>query len=386
MRILFFSESFGRTPFIDRQVCQIAQRHEVRYLCVKKYAESDSFQVLNNKFSYWWPIRKLRDRLEMHQLLLSFWNPSFSKFIQSQIKNFRPEIIHLQFGYEALKFIDNASNTTIPIIIHFRGYDASKLLSNRSYVKRLRRILAEKRTFSVFVCNHLLNNLRKKRITFSNPPEIVYSNTDTDFYQRKKTLTFSNSFRLIQVSNFREKKGHLYTLKALKKYLDDKKESQSIKLIFVGDIANGQYEAIYEKVNELKLNNHVEFAGFQTQDEIRRLLESCHCALLHSITASDGDQEGIPNALMEAMSMELPVITTKHAGISELLEDKNGKPCFGIMVAEKDEIAMRNAISQVIETWRLAPENRERIVSFFSKEKFIENIDSLYLRIKSAYN
>lgn len=75
-------------------------------------------------------------------------------------------------------------------------------------------------------------------------------------------------------------------------------------------------------VEELELNDYVTLEGFQPQEKVKEILERSDVFLLPSVTAVNGDMEGIPVALMEAMSNGLPVVSTKHSGIPELIEDK----------------------------------------------------------------
>jgi colanic acid/amylovoran biosynthesis glycosyltransferase len=72
--------------------------------------------------------------------------------------------------------------------------------------------------------------------------------------------------------------------------------------------------------------------GAQKQHRVIEILESSHIFMLPSVTAANGDQEGLPVALMEAMAMGLPVLSTLHSGIPELVEDG----LSGLLVPEKD--------------------------------------------------
>jgi len=86
-------------------------------------------------------------------------------------------------------------------------------------------------------------------------------------------------------------------------------------------------------------------------------MDEAHAFLHHSVTAANGDTEGMPNAIMEAMAMELPVISTYHSGIPELVEDGVN----GYLVQEKDVEAYAYRLSAIM-TWPLQPANREKIM------------------------
>ncbi len=317
----------------------------------------------------------MRDRLEMHRIATCFYNPSFSKNLTKTVNDFNPDIVYLQFGYEALKFLDNVDFKS-SIIIHFRGYDASQMLHNGAYVRRLKKTLKHPKIYPVFVSGSLIQNLRNRGIVFTNEPKVIHSNTDLSFFKRRNYTSPISTFKLVQVSTFREKKGHEYTLEALKLFLKENRETD-IHLTFTGERQGTNYEKIKKKVIDDGLMEKVTFAGVLNPDQIRSLLESNHCAVLHSVTTEDGDQEGIPNALMEAMSMEMPVISTNHSGIPELLDQST----FSYIVEEKDTIFYAKCIENVIGNWRWAPENRERIKHEFSNQQFLENMNHLFSEI-----
>lgn len=378
MRVLFFSEGFGSASFITNQVNQISQSHRVLYICNHWHGSKDiPLEVKEIPFRYPTIIRKIRDRLEMHGIYLTFFNPLFLVKLKKEVQAFKPDIIHLQFGYEGLRFIDNYPNIQkTPIIVHFRGYDASQKLTNRAYVKRLKGLLNTGNIYSISVSESLVKNLKKSRIQFNNHPRILHSNTDLDYFKRSNYQIDNNVFRLIQVSSFREKKGHEITLNALRLYID-KTGDTSILLIFTGEKSGNQYLRIQKMVNDLKLESFVDFVGHVNRQQVKSLLEESHCAILHSITTSDGDQEGIPNALMEAMAMEMPVISTYHSGIPELVKENE---CT-ILVEERDIDSYVNAIIRIRNNWKWVPSNRLRIKNDFSSNNFSDELNKIYSQL-----
>jgi len=82
------------------------------------------------------------------------------------------------------------------------------------------------------------------------------------------------------------------------------------------------------------------------------LLEGAEIFILPSVTAGDGDMEGIPVSLMEAMARGMPVISTYHSGIPELVEDG----VSGFLVPERDVVALARAIQRTVENGSTWPE------------------------------
>ena len=93
------------------------------------------------------------------------------------------------------------------------------------------------------------------------------------------------------------------------------------------------------------MENHIHLAGPLPSAEIKELMNKAHIFLLASVTASDGDQEGIPVSLKEAMATGLPVISTRHSGIPELVQDG----ISGLLVPERDVDALAEKCEYLIQ-------------------------------------
>src|SRR5439155_17216983 len=96
---------------------------------------------------------------------------------------------------------------------------------------------------------------------------------------------------------------------------------------------------------ELGLAQRVTFSGSLPHCEVKRQLRSAHLFLLPSVTASDGDMEGIPVALMEAMAAGLIAVSTYHSGIPELIEDG----ATGFLAPERDTEALAAKLAWVFD-------------------------------------
>jgi len=92
------------------------------------------------------------------------------------------------------------------------------------------------------------------------------------------------------------------------------------------------------------MRKYIKIISWQTHEELIKILNNSHIFIAPSVTAENGDQEGIPNVLKEAMAMGLPVIGTRHAGITELIE--NGTS--GFLVNERDMVGLEKCIEYLI--------------------------------------
>jgi len=366
-----YANSFGvgTETFISQDVAHLSKKHDLLFICTKidhsSTLPSGNVKVLDFKR------HSLQKKLWRYDIHLSYRNNSFKNQLNKIIDAFNPDVIHCQFGIASLKLIDNIKNDTIPLVIQFRGYDASRLLNKKSYVKRLQKVLNKRNYYSIFVSKSLRENLKKYSINVKNSM-ILHSGIDINKFVREEG-TEHDDFTFLQVSSLNQKKGHEYTLKAFAKFISLQK-SKKFKLVLTGD-GERKTQLIY-LTQQLEIQDYVEFVGFVSPQEVKVLLQNADVFVHHSITPENGDEEGIPNALMEAMAMELPVLSTYHAGISELVSDGIN----GYLVKEKDVESYALCMADIV-SWEKLKLNREVIAEEFEIEKHIAKLEEFYLKM-----
>jgi colanic acid/amylovoran biosynthesis glycosyltransferase len=134
-------------------------------------------------------------------------------------------------------------------------------------------------------------------------------------------------FRLLTVGRLVEKKGIADGIRAVARLRD---RGHDVRYRIAGDGPLGP--RLRALVDELSLRDIVEFTGHVAHESIPAFLASAHALLVPSMRASDGDEEGTPTVIIEAMAAGLPVVATRHAGIPWLVEDG----VTGYLVAERD--------------------------------------------------
>jgi len=96
--------------------------------------------------------------------------------------------------------------------------------------------------------------------------------------------------------------------------------------------------------------------------------------VLPCVTAADGDRDGIPNVILEAMAMELPVVSTRHSGIPEAVWDGE----TGLLVPPRDAVALAAALADLMSDGdlrrRLGQEGRRRVVKVFDAEANVRQL------------
>jgi len=331
--------------FVYRQLCGVAdlfdpivlttkQDQEDRFPFTPIYVMSDDRKIENSRnFAsrvYRWTKKQITGNyatLSRSQILS--WTDVMRR------KNVK--LIHAHFGPDGLHMLPIAEELGIPLLVTFHGYDASSIIHNRVYLRHLRRLF----DYAHIICvsQHMANNLylygavpSKTDIHYIGAPveefDVVERESIKHKVEQQKTLTF------LQISNFVEKKGHEYTIQAFHRFLPSYPNSQ---LVFAGD---GPTRLQIEKLcNNLGLNDQVSFLGKVAKPKVIDLMRQADVFLHHSVTARNGDQEGIPTVLMEAMATGLPIISTYHSGIPELIE--NGVDGFLILERDVDEYTRR---------------------------------------------
>ncbi|EJL6856703.1 glycosyltransferase [Vibrio alginolyticus] len=161
-----------------------------------------------------------------------------------------------------------------------------------------------------------------------------------DFNFKPLPFVKGEALKLIQVGRLTEKKAILNTIKAVS--LVRHEIPVHLKIIGSGEL---EFEA-EELIRKLELSSCVTLLGQKSSDEVKKELRNSHVFLLPSVTAVDGDMEGIPVALMEAMARGLIVISTFHSGIPELIDDN----VTGFLVEEHDVKGLAEKIKEVYST------------------------------------
>jgi colanic acid/amylovoran biosynthesis glycosyltransferase len=130
---------------------------------------------------------------------------------------------------------------------------------------------------------------------------------------------------------------------------------------------------------ELHIADKVTFPGFVTQEKLRELFYASHIFLHPSQMGSDGNQEGVPNAMLEAMATGLPAFATRHGGIPEAIE--NGVD--GILVAERDHEALARELIQAAQQpdrlLGLGRAGSQSVAQKFDQRAQVQDLEQQYL-------
>jgi len=145
--------------------------------------------------------------------------------------------------------------------------------------------------------------------------------------------------KLITVGRLVEKKGIEYAIRAVAEILA---LYPHVRYTIIGDgPLKNKLESI---IRENGISEAVDLLGPKDQNDIRKYLSESDVFLAPSVTAEDGDTEGTPTVLMEAQALGLPVVSTIHSGIPEVVEDG----ITGYLAPERDVEALADRIEKLI--------------------------------------
>ncbi len=189
---------------------------------------------------------------------------------------------------------------------------------------------------------------------------------------RERGLSPDETVKFLTVGRLTEKKGQEYAIKALSK-IDENGTSFQYTIAGQGP----QQEHLKALVSHLGLQDKVNFTGAVSRDRAIELYAQSHIFILTSITAEDGDQEGIPVVLMEAQACGIPVISTFHTGIPELVKD--GKSGFLVPEKNVDQLAEKldSLISSASQWAELGSAGKDIVHKDFNNEKLSEKLVKL---------
>lgn len=367
------------SSFIYNDLIYLEKENEVKYLCtsIGEKSEFNKHNVELVQYRLNPIVKKIRWIMEKRGISLAFRLRNFSKDVNKIINEYNPAIIQCQFGYEALRLTDNliGKNRDIPMVINFLGYDASFHLKRLSYVNKLRNLAERKNIYATCNTVFLKNNLEKKKIHF-RVNEVFFTGIRHEFFKRDPNFfKDTRNYIFLQIAVFSPKKGQEITIKAFRKFLDTINNPEKYFLHLAGGSNDGYDNILKALVFQLNLSEKVKFLKWVSPDEAKKIMLNANCFVHHSRTI-DGQTEGIPTAITEAMAMELPVLSTYHAGISELVEDGIN----GFLVEENDIDAFAIRM-QDITKWELKPENREKVLKSFTIECRIKSFQTFYKQI-----
>lgn len=307
--------------------------------------------------------KKMSDKIDPVVLKYDLLSRVYYESFPSDLDKY--DIIICQYGDEGKRFVSvkRALNLKAKLVTCIRGGDITNVhnIKDGSYDE-----LFQYGDLFLPVCEYFKSRL----IALGCRPgkiRVLHSAIDCEgFPFRERTIRPGEMLRIVSVGRLHKEKAHAYVLHALAQVLK-RIPNLNFEYCIVGD--GPERKSLERLARKLRIYEQVKFLGWMNQEGVTNVLNSTHISILSSITAARGSQEGIPNALKEAMAMGIPVISTYHSGIPELVDHG----ISGLLTPERDVSAIADCIEYLVkhpEEWgKMGIAGRKKVEKEFEKNK-----------------
>jgi colanic acid/amylovoran biosynthesis glycosyltransferase len=285
--------------------------------------------------------------------------------MEAFLRDNKVSAILAEFGHLGCNLAPVAQEAGIPLFTYFRGFDASKRLQSKRHVEHYRKMVP-RMSGLISVSQFLFDNLAKHGISHPNST-VIPTGVDIEVFKPAE----KDPGLILAVGRIMDKKAPLVSINAFAASAGDFPDHR-LEIIGGGPLR----EACEARVRELRLTDRITFHGHLPHDEVRRKLARASVFLQHSVTAGDGNTEGLPTSIQEAMASGAVVVSTRHAGIPEAIEDGVN----GILVDEHDQQGFTAGLRAVMEN-----ESRARQFATAARAAAVEKFDyrKLHARLES---
>ncbi len=248
----------------------------------------------------------------------------------------KAELIHIYFGHIAVHLLPLIRAWSKPSVVSFHGADVMVDLEKPAYRVATQQMLEAVRLILV-----RSESLGRALINLGCPAgKIRLQHTGIpvdDIPFRPREWPDNGAWKFVQACRLIEKKGLRVSLRAFANFAVQH-PAATFTIAGEGPLRS----ELGRMAAELGVADKVFFPGFISQTQLRELFYQAHIFLHPSEVGGDGNQEGVPNSMLEAMASGLPVFATEHGGIPEAIE--NGRS--GILVPERDDAALALALHE----------------------------------------
>jgi colanic acid/amylovoran biosynthesis glycosyltransferase len=266
-------------------------------------------------------------------------------FYNREIAASAPNLLHAHFAVDAAYFIGLKRQFRIPLLVSCYGYDISRFPQSlhglgRFYLRPVWR--------SADVLLAMSNDMRRDLLALGCPAEKIlvhYHGINLARFGYSPRPAAPEPLMILFLGSLGNPKKGVDDI--LRVFAQVAAQRPQVRLRIVGD---GHLRPTLEHLAaSLGIAEQVTFVGFVPHERLHEELGAAHVFCHPSVTTPTGDKEGIPGTVVEAMASGLPVVTTRHAGIPEMVRDGED----GFVVAERDEAALVRSLLRLIDSSEL---------------------------------
>lgn len=289
-------------------------------------------------------------------------------------------VIHGHFGWSAPTTLPLKRDLGLPLATTFYGADMSALPRLRPWCEVYEKLFEQGDAFLVEG-----GHMRERLVELGCPEEkvtVVHIGCDVAAIPfRERARPELGSTMILMCSSFREKKGVTYGVEAFAKV---RAERNDARLVIAGD--GPDRELVERCIDECGVRDSVDVLGYVSQARFADLLGAAHVFMAPSVTATDGDSEGgAPTVLLEAQAAGVPVLSTLHADIPEVVPDG----LSGHLVPERDSDALADRLHQLLddpESWaRMGRYGRRHVEDSYALRDQARRIEDIYFGLMNGH-
>jgi colanic acid/amylovoran biosynthesis glycosyltransferase len=289
-------------------------------------------------------------------------------------------LLHIYFGHIAVHLLPLIRAWKHPSIVSFHGADVMVDMNKPAYREATLQMLD-----AVTLVLVRSESLRRALVDLGcDPQKIEIQHTGIPLEQfpfRDRAIPKNGAWQFVQAGRLIEKKGLPITIRAFEVFV---RQYPNATLRIAGE--GPLFRELKMLARELKIAQRVSFTGFLSQEQLREIYYRSHIFLHPSQTGRDGNQEGIPNSMLEAMASGLPVFATEHGGIPEAIEHG----VSGVLIPERDEFVLvetlLNAVQDPDLLSRIAQAGANAVRKQFDLQQQAQRLEDIYLRMIATPN
>lgn len=252
----------------------------------------------------------------------------------------RYDILHCHFGPNGLlgAHLKDVGATQGKLVTTFYGYDCSTFVRNHG--PHIYNRLFSRSDLILAISKRMKQQLLEIGCS-ADKLDIHHLGVDcSKFAYMPHGCGEPKRIRVLTIGRFMEKKGIEYAIRAVAKVAT---RQRNFRFAVIGD---GELRPqLMNLIKQLNIQDVVTLLGSRPQNEVIQTLADSHILLAPSITSRDGDQEGTPTVILEALATGKPVLSSFHAGIPELIQDG----VSGLLSPERDVDALADKLSYLID-------------------------------------
>jgi len=304
-------------------------------------------------------------------------------FFYNVLKLRKPALLQSHFGNRGYYDLKLKEKLNIPQVTTFYGHDASMMPRDSKWRSRYKELFAR--------CERILaegNHMKKTLVELGcDASKIIVQRLGVDlekipFIPRR--LNTDRKVKILMASTFRDKKGITYGLEALARIIEKYK---NVELTLIGDAGRSQREIEYKKeimrvIANHRLHDNINYLGFLPYPQFIEESKKHDIFLAPSMRGSDGETEGgAPVTLIEMSAYGMPVVSTLHCDIPEVILDGTS----GFLVAERDTDALAERLEYLIthpQAWEeLGKAGRLHVEEEYDARRQAQKLEEIYAEL-----